>query len=214
MFNYFLYRIAQFIALHLPLKVSYRIAVFISDLRYIFAYRDRRAVTENLQAIFSNKPKSEIRKMRREVFRNFAKYLVEFFRVNKLDREYIRQNMQLENLHYFDEALAKGKGFILLSAHIGNWEWGAAVVALLGYPIWVVALTHKYKRVNDFFNFQRQSKGVKVIPLGKAVRQCLAVLNKNQIVALVGDRDLPSGGRSWIFSVNPLFFRKARLPFL
>lgn len=194
MFNYILYRIGQFIALHLPLKIAYKIAVTISDLHYIFADQDRSAVKENLKAIFPEKSDREILRIRLAMFRNFAKYLVDFFRFLKLDPEYIRRNIRLENIHYLDEALSKGRGVIIVSAHLGNWELGGALVGVLGYPFWVVALVHKDKRVNDFFNFQRESKGVRVIPLGKAVRQCLHILKENKVLALVGDRDFSQNG--------------------
>jgi len=194
MFNYILYRIGQYIALLLPLRIVYKIAVFISDIHYIFAARDRRIVKENLKAIFPEKSDREICRIRIRIFRNFAKYLADFFRFSKLDTEYIKRNIKVENIGYLNEALSQGKGIIIVSAHIGNWELGAAVIALLGYPLWVVALPHKYSKVNNFFNFQRESKGVKVIPLGKAVKQSLVVLKENKILALVGDIDFAGKG--------------------
>ena len=213
MFNYILYRIGQFIALTLPLKVVYKIAIFISDLHYIFADKDRRAVKENLKAIFPEKSDREIRRIRITMFRNFAKYLVDFFRFSKLDLEYIKRNIKVENIHYVDEVLSKGKGAIALSAHLGNWELGGVVIALLGYPLWAVALPHKDKRVNNFFNFQRESKGLKVIPLGKAVRRCLNVLRENKIVALVGDRDFTEKGVVLDFFGKPTFLPEGAAAF-
>jgi len=213
MFNYILYRIGQFIALSLPLKLGYKLATFISDLHYIFADKDRLAVKENLKAIFPEKSNREIRRIRIRVFRNFAKYLVDFFRFEKIDKEYIRKNIRIENINYFDEALSKGKGVIVLTAHLGNWELGGAVIALSGYPFWVVALPHKHKKVNDFFNFQRQRKGIKVIPLGKAVRACLDILKENKIVALVGDRDFTEKGIILEFFGKPAFFPEGAAAF-
>jgi lauroyl/myristoyl acyltransferase len=206
MFNYFLYKLAQLLALHLPLKLGYKIAIFISDLHYIFAYRDRRQVSGNLRAIFPDKSDAQIRDIQIEIFRNFAKYLVDFFRFSKLDAQYIKRNIKLENVDYLDMALSRGKGVIALSAHLGNWELGAAVLALLGYHFWAVALVHKCKKINDFFNFQRERKGVGVIPLGKAVRQCLELLRKNEVVALVGDRDFSERGMVVDFFNKPTFF--------
>lgn len=205
MANYILYKIGQFIALHLPLSLGYKIAVFLSDLRYMFAYKDRRAVKENLKVIFPDKSDSQIRKIRIRTFRNFAKYLVDFFRFSKIDLDYIKKNIRIENIHYFDEVLSKGKGAIALTAHLGNWELGGVVIALLGYPFWAVALPHKDKRVDNFFNFQRESKGIKVIPLGRAVRECLNVLRENKIVALVGDRDFTEKGLVLDFFGRPTF---------
>ena len=164
-------------------------------------------VTRNLKTIFPEKSYKEINKIRRWMFRNFAKYLVDFFRYKKLDNEYIKNNIHIENLHYFEEVIKKGKGGIILSAHIGNWELGAVVVALSGYPLWVVALEHKHKKVTDFFDSQRKSKGVNVIALGKAVRQCLSLLKENRIIALVGDRDFTGKG-----TIAEFFGKPARFP--
>lgn len=213
MYNYILYRIGQFVALHLPLNLGYKLAVFISDLRYIFALQDRRNVKANLKAIFPDKTEREIRWIRISMFRNFAKYLVDFFRFEKLDKEYIQKNIKIENIHYVNEAFSKGKGIIILTAHLGNWELGGVVVALLGYPFWAVALPHKDSRVNNFFNFQRMRKGVRVIPLGKAVRQCLNVLEENKIVALLGDRDFTEKGIILDFFGKPAFFPEGAAAF-
>ncbi|MCX5701533.1 MAG: lysophospholipid acyltransferase family protein [Candidatus Omnitrophica bacterium] len=194
MFNYILYKIGLFIALYMPLKIAYKLAIFISDLHYILAREDRKAVRDNLKVIYPEKSEKELRKIRLRMSRNFAKYLVDFFRFSILDTEYIKKNIKVENIEYYDKAMAEGKGVIALSAHLGNWELGAVVIALLGYPFWVVALPHKHKRVDNFFNSQRKSKGVKVIPLGNAARSCLNVLKNNEIVALVGDRDFNDKG--------------------
>lgn len=194
MFNYVVYQIGKFIALHLPLKLSYKIAVFISDLNYLFAFSDRKAVKENLKVIFPGRSIREICKIRRRMFHNFAKYLVDFFRFPRLDKEYINRYIKIEGIEYFDYALSKNKGVIALTAHLGNWELGGSIIALLGYPLWVVALSHKNKKVDNFFNSYRQSKGLGVIPFGRAARLCLNLLRDNKIVALVGDRDFSEKG--------------------
>jgi len=207
MANYFLYRVGKFISCSLPLKLSYKIAVFFSDLNYLFAFADRKAVKANLRAIFPEKTGLQIKQIRRRMFRNFAKYLVDFFRFSKIDSEYIKKNIKIENRHYFDEALSKGKGVVVLTAHLGNWELGGVVIALSGYPLWVVALPHKNKKVDNFFNYQRESKGMHVIPFGRAARQCLNLLKENQMVALVGDRDFSEKGM-----VVDFFGRQTLLP--
>jgi len=206
MFNYIIYRIGQFIALHLPLKIAYKIAVSLSDLHYIFAFGDRRIAKDNLKVIFPQKSDREIKRIRIRMFRNFAKYLVDFFRFSKLDINYIKKNIKVENIHYIDEVLSKGKGAIVVTAHLGNWELGGVVIALLGYPFWVVALPHNHRKVNDFFNFQRESKNIKVIPLGRAVRQSLDILEKNRVLALVGDRDFSEKGIVLDFFARPTIF--------
>jgi KDO2-lipid IV(A) lauroyltransferase len=102
--------------------------------------------------------------------------------------------VRVENRQVLDQALARGNGCIVLTAHLGNWELGGVVLSQLGYPLWAVALPHKSKKVDKFFNFQRESKGLRVIPLGKAFIKCVNILKSNEVIALVGDRDFTKDG--------------------
>ncbi|MFH1397962.1 MAG: lysophospholipid acyltransferase family protein [Candidatus Omnitrophota bacterium] len=206
MLSYILYRFAQFIALSLPIKLAYRVAIFFSDIHYLFADKDRARTYANLKAIFPEKPSQEIRRIRLGMFRNFAKYLVDFFRFSVVDEEFIKKNVTLVNINYLNQVLNNGKGGILLSAHLGNWELGGIAVPLLGYPTSAVALTHKHIKVNNFFVSQRENKGLKVIPLGKAVKQCLSAIASNQLIALVGDRDFSEKGMIVDFFNKPTIF--------
>ena len=148
----------------------------------------------------------EIAAIRKKLFHNFAKYLVDFFRFDKLDMKYIKENIRVKNMHYVDSALSEGNGVILASAHLGNWELGAVVVAMLGYSFLTVALPHKSKKVDAFFNGQRQSKGVNVLPLGNAAKGCIKALRRNEVLALVGDREFVGKGIVIDFFGKPAVF--------
>jgi KDO2-lipid IV(A) lauroyltransferase len=193
MFKFLLYKIGQFFVTNLSLKVSYRLATFFSDLQYFFSPRDRRSVVNNLRQIMGDR--DDLRVLAREVFRNFGLYLVEFFRSEKmLTRDYVKQNIQVKDIERIGQVLEKGKGAIILTAHIGNWEMGAAAVSLLGYPLVAIALPHKERPVNELFNHQRQAKGVAVVSTNIAVRKCVDTLRKNGLVAIIADRDFSDHG--------------------
>ncbi len=131
--------------------------------------------------------------MAREVFKNFAKYLVDFFRFTKIDKAYIDRCIRMEGLEHIDAALARGKGAIMLSAHIGNWELGAAALSLSGYPISAVVLTHQNKKINDFFTRQRTGK-MRPIEIGASLKACYRTIKSNGLLALMGDRDFTKNG--------------------
>jgi KDO2-lipid IV(A) lauroyltransferase len=207
MINYFLYRFGQWLALTLPIKFSYKLAEFFSDLHSLFSGKDRRDVAYNLKTIFPFKSDKEISVIRRQMKRNFGKYLVDFFRFSLIDEEYIKKHVRIENIGYVQEALSLGKGVVALTAHLGNWELAGVATALSGHDLWAVALEHKNKKVNDFFNAQREGKRVHVIPFSSAVRQCLAVLRQKRVLALVGDRDFHGKGIMVDF-----FGKPAKLP--
>ena len=212
MFKFILYKFGQFLVNHLPLKISYRLAIFVSDLHYFFSFRDRRAVRDNLRVILPEN--SDVAWNVREVFRNFGRYLVEFFRMaNEIDDQFIKERVVAENLHYIDEALSKGKGAILLSGHIGNWELGGVLLSLLGYPSVAIALPHKERPVNNLFNKQREARGLIIVPPQAATRRCLSILSRNKIIAVVADRSFgPNGivldflGKKALFPKGPAIF--------
>lgn len=205
---YNMYRIGIFMAMSLPLKSAYGVACVIADLWYGVSRTDREAVRKNLERVTGSKDRKELNRMAREVFRNFAKYLVDFFRFSKIDSEYIKNFVKVEGIGYLDEALAKGKGVVLLSAHIGNWELGALVVSSLRQPVTAVALTHGDKRINDFFTKQRATGNVKPIKIGMSLRSCYETLKNNGLLALLGDRDFSGNGRYMDFFGCPALIPK------
>ncbi|MBN2831350.1 MAG: lysophospholipid acyltransferase family protein [Candidatus Omnitrophica bacterium] len=205
MISYLFYRLGEALALTLPLKLAYALATFLSYVYYIFAFRDRRQVTDNLRVIFPLKNKKDIASIRFMVFRNFAKYLVDFFRFDKLDANYVKDNVKLFGLDNIKEGLSLGKGAILLTAHLGNWELGGLVLSLSGYPFLTVTLSHKSKEVTKFFDEKRESKGLKILSLGNAAKGCFKALKENQLIALLGDRDFTEKGRVMDFFGKPVF---------
>jgi len=178
----------------LPLKVSYKIAIFFADIYYIFAKEDKKNLKRNLSIVLNTNDKKILKSYIRNIFRNFAKYLVDFFRFSKLSREEIEKNIEIEGKENVDVSLASGKGVILLAAHIGNWELGGAVVASFGYPFYAIALDHKDRRINDFFLKQRRAVGVKVISVGAQLKTCFRALCENSLLGIVGDRIFSNHG--------------------
>lgn len=206
MFKFYIYKFGQFCVNRLPLQWSYTIASFMSDLQYYFSFRDRRAVRNNLRVILESDKDLEVHT--RWVFRNFGKYLVEFFRMSRvIDKNFISQNVKIKNLEAVGKALEKGKGAIIVSGHLGNWELGAVVLSMMNFPVGAVALPHKERPVNDLFNKQRESRGVTVIPTSVAVRRSIETLKSNKIVGLVADRDFGPHGM-----ILPFLGKKAIIP--
>ena len=207
MYSFLIYRFGQFLALALPLRVGYSIAIFSAKLQYLFSRKDRLVVYGNLRAIFPDKDEKEIAVLAKMVFVNFAKYLVDFFRFEKLDKKFLSEKIKVVGRENLDNALKGDKGVIALTAHLGNYELGGAVISLLGYRFNAVALDHKNRLVNDFFVGQRVRTGVKVIPLGSALRRCYEALSRGEVLALAGDRDFSNHG-----IVTEFFGKKTLIP--
>jgi lauroyl/myristoyl acyltransferase len=111
-----------------------------------------------------------------------------------VDEQFIKNNVRIEGIEHLDKVLAQGNGGVIVTAHIGNWELGAVLLSVLGYPLMAIALPHKERPVNDLFNDQRETKGVTVVSSNGALRRCIKQLRDNKLVALVADRDFGEHG--------------------
>lgn len=177
-------------ALSLPPKIAYCIADISGSLYYLLAKKDKRIATDNIKVVLQHTGDThKLRRTSRAVFVNFARYLVEFFSTPRINLEYVRKHVKIEGRENLDRALSLGKGLIMVSAHLGNWELAGMIMAMMGYKVNAVAWKHKNKLINDFFLYQRQSKGLTVIPLGTGIRRVFSALKNNEIVGLLGDID-------------------------
>jgi lauroyl/myristoyl acyltransferase len=207
MARFLLYKIAQFIVNTLPLPWAYGFAGFFSDLQYTFSPEDRRNVRANLKVILNQDTVEE--HLVREIFRNFGRYLVDFFRmVRYMDQDFIKKSIKCEGVEYVQEVLKRGKGAIIITAHIGNWELGGVLMSKYGFPILAVALPHKHPWVNSLFNTQREKSGMPVVPPSVAVRRCLEKLRANESIPLVADRDFGPHGLEMEFLGRPTLLPK------
>lgn len=169
-----------------PRELCYRISAILAFFYYLFAFKDRCAVMYNIAPFI--KDKKEARRVCRRVFANFSYYLVDFFRYDKLTREFVDQYVTIAGKDYLDASLEKHDGAILLTAHLGNYELGAAAVSLFGYNMSAVALPHRDARTNKLFDRQRSKVGVKVISTGVSVKECFGALKCKGVLGLLGDR--------------------------
>ncbi len=206
MFHYFFYKLGEFLALHLPLKASYWLALRVADIFYILNWRGRQIVKNNLRVVLKEDEKN-VARYSRSVFRNFAKSLVEFFRFSKVDVSFLKKFVKIEGQEYLDQAFALQKGIIGMTAHLGNWELGGAVASMLGYPLDVVVLSHRHRLVDDFFTRKRVEKGIKVMPVESSIKEFISALRNNRMLILAGDRNFSKKG----IEVN-FFGKSARVP--
>lgn len=134
----------------------------------------------------------QIRRAVRRLCQNLGMSFVELLLIPKYTRELSERLLPIENLERVDEALAKGRGLIYLTAHYGNWELLNMRSGFIGRPIQAVARDQeKFPRLNALLNSYRQATGCQVIPKERATRETIRALRENKIVGILGDQ---SGG--------------------
>jgi KDO2-lipid IV(A) lauroyltransferase len=96
---------------------------------------------------------------------------------------------------YLDAAMARGRGAILISPHLGNWELGGLGLAEMGYPVNVLTFREPDEQVNELRERVRSERGIRFIYVDRhdtsplAIIEAVNALRRNEILALLGDRD-------------------------
>ncbi|MBF0484758.1 MAG: lysophospholipid acyltransferase family protein [Candidatus Omnitrophica bacterium] len=194
MFRFLLFKIFQFLVNIFPMTWSYRIAISLADAYCFFNKKEQAAIKRNLQVIDPDIQDFDL--CSKEVFRNFGFYLLEFLMMHKLSlRPDFEERFEVQGFEHIQQFLDSKKPLIMATGHLGNWELGASFFTRKGFLISVVALPHKEKLVNNFFDKQRESYGVKVVSTEHSVRLCLKALQEKRVLAIVSDKDFSGTGR-------------------
>jgi len=192
----------------LPRWLLLWMAVLVGNLYWAIMKKDREMVRRNLARILQNPLDSK--KVARATFVHYAKYLVDYTRMDLLKEDNFNRLVHaFQGKEHIDRALSQGKGAMILTAHLGNWEMGGVFLSLLGYSLNVITAPDVAARLHDYRVRLRQEQKIKVITLNDTLSSSLAViqaLKANELVALLGDRELMGKGIPVKFFDQKIFF--------
>lgn len=123
MIGYKIFRLFTKIILHLPWSWCYGISSFFAFvLNNVVKYRRDVAIT-NLSKSFPEKSQKEISAILKKTYRNISDIFIEVVRTEKLSKEELHSRIELNGLEILDKLYDSGKSVIILTGHLGNWEW-------------------------------------------------------------------------------------------
>jgi len=139
--------------------------------------------------VFPDWSDEQVRRIAREVFAHFGKTGARFLRAPALSAEEVLASVRCEGLNLIHEALNEGKGAILITAHIGNWERMAHYFSLNGITLSVIARDANDEVSNRVVNRTRRSQGFEVYGRATAARRVLRDLQQNRCVGILPDQN-------------------------
>ncbi|HEX9263953.1 MAG TPA: lysophospholipid acyltransferase family protein [Candidatus Binatia bacterium] len=192
---YFLMRIGLVAAQRLPIRGMLRLFGCIAP--WLFQREARRARAHLRHAL----PEVDAIKTTRRMFVHFAESIWELSRLHQSVPE-----LGTESRRVLDEALAEGKGAVVISGHVGNWEMLGQAIAAAGYPIATIATPFYDPRVTAWLQQWRTRRGLEIVWRGRNTgKSILRVLRSNSLMAFLIDQDTKTAGDYVPFFGRPAF---------
>lgn len=213
-----------FLSLWLAIKAA-RAAVRVLPRRFIVAFSQtladagfylfhgfrKRSIANLSVALGERLEGKRISEITRASLRNFFRDVAELGFAFETPPEAIRAEIALQGREHLEAALAKGKGVIALSAHIGNFFMVGTRLASEGYPVHVLVKQAGNGRLSRLLDQCRLEVGQKTIharPRRKAFRELLQVLRLNGIAMVIADEYRSGEGVSVPFFGRPVAARR------
>jgi KDO2-lipid IV(A) lauroyltransferase len=206
---YHLARLALLTPRAVSLPSALALADRVGDVAYSALPGLRRLALQHLAIAFGDTLSASARqRIARESYRSAARCFVELAKLDDI-RPHFDEYVSIEGWEHVEEVRTLGRGGIVVSGHIGNWELLAAYVAGRGISLTASARRLDDPRLNKLLVDFRANNGMRVILRNtpKASVEILRVLKQRGIFALHVDMDI----RTPSVSV-PFFGRLARTP--
>ena len=192
-----LYRTLMFmsrVACHTPRPVLLALGWVLGNLYYlIIAKMRRRAVAHMMPALGINEVAAK--KLVRVSFINMARNFLDILAMPMLNERNFRDYIEIDHLERMQEALAEGHGVVVLTGHIGCWEWLSAAFTLNGMPVSAIAKPQpniQYTRVLDDL---RATIHVEIFSRGTSELIAAArALKRGKLLGFLADQDGGPGG--------------------
>ena len=175
----------------LPGPWVFRLGEVLGGLVWHFMPLRRVMILRNLRIAFAGeKDLPELRRMAKETFRRTGGNLVSAAHTARLAPDRLGRVIHIENLELLEQALAGGRGVVLLLAHMGNWEILSRLIHL--FPPGSRAGAFYRPLNNPMLDARvlarRQSDGTRMFSKRDSALQVAGFLREGGIVGILADQ--------------------------
>ncbi|KAA3618176.1 MAG: hypothetical protein DWQ05_09060 [Calditrichaeota bacterium] len=173
-----------------PEAIAQNSMAFLGRFAYRVAKGERKKVLRNLELIFEDRLSENERSEKAEkIFELIARNAVAALRIPNYFNNGIENHVTINGKTYLENAMAKGKGVLGLTGHIGSWELLAASISQAGFPLAVVGKKLYDKRIDKLLIGWRTAAGMIYISRDGAARRMLQWLKKGKMLGVLIDQD-------------------------
>ena len=176
----------------LPLPFALRVGRGLGALMRLVARKRYRVALKNLDIAFGDsKTEPEKERIARECFKHFGMFAVESLKFGFMSQEEVNRRLTVrdECWNVLTELASHGKGILLITGHLGNFEIAGRWITARGYELFALARQARDRGTTDIMTQTRERMGIKVVTIDQSLKPVLAGLKRNALVAIVCDQN-------------------------
>jgi len=174
----------------LPRSLARAAGAGLGWLAWRLSSRLRRVGLRNLEIAFPQMPEAERLVILRRLYRTLGWQIAEFCQMRRYTAEQASRFIRYDGLEHYLAARAKGKGVLVLTAHLGAWELSSFYHSLMGYPMSMVIRRLDNARVDAFVNGIRSLHGNSVLHKDDFARGLLKAMHRGETVGILMDTNM------------------------
>jgi KDO2-lipid IV(A) lauroyltransferase len=174
----------------LPRPLARAAGMGLARVVYLLHVRLRQVGMRNLALAFPEKTEGERARILRGEFASLGRQLAEVCHFPKYTRENVEQVVVYDGLENYEQAHARGKGVLFLTAHFGGWELSAFTHSLHGHWMHVVSRAMDNVYLDRLIRQYRTMHGNQTVDKNDFVRGLLAAMKAGEVVGILMDTNM------------------------
>ncbi len=172
----------------LPLGLLQRVATTAAHFAWDRGGKRPHYATVNLRLAFPDLSDEERRRIGRESFVQFALTVIEFVRAEGWTDAELERRVEIKGLEHLERALARGRGVLGLTLHLGNFEVAVRRMSIAGFSVSAVGRTMRNSLIYERVVAHRTRAGGVLIDRDSAFLRMLRALRRNHCVLVLNDQ--------------------------
>jgi KDO2-lipid IV(A) lauroyltransferase len=174
----------------LPRPLARATGIGLAWVVYLLHVRLRQVGMRNLAMVFPEKSEAERARLLRGEFASLGRQLAEVCQFPRYTRENVEQVVVYDGLENYENAYARGKGVLFLTAHFGGWELSAFTHSLHGHWMHVVVRAMDNVYLDRLIRQYRMMHGNQIVEKDDFVRRLLAAMRAGEVVGILMDTNM------------------------
>ncbi len=155
---------------------------------HVVQYR-KKVVSNNLTHAFPARTPSEIHAISKRFYQNLVDWFIEIAKIPGFNAGQILKRCHIIKNDDFEDLQNESHGAVILTAHLGNWEWAGQTIGLtLDQPVNVVYKKLKSPIANAIMRYIRTAFGNEVSSMNQTARKMYRGKSRGLVTCFLADQ--------------------------